>query len=81
MSRSILSSQVGKVSKAGGGMGGGEALFSLLFSKLDGGTRSWDPWVSREEKTRSGIKRPAESPGAASQDRAPERCWETGWRE
>lgn len=59
-------------------MGGGEALFSLLFSKPDGGTRSWDPWVSREEKTRSGIKRPAESPGAASQDRAPERCWETG---
>lgn len=59
-------------------MGGGEALFSLLFPKPDGGARSWDLWVRTEEKTRSGIKRPAESPGAASQDRAPERCWETG---
>lgn len=59
-------------------MGRGEALVSLLFPKPDGGARSWDIWISREEKTRSGIKRPAEPPGAASQARAPERCWETG---
>lgn len=44
-------------------MGRGEALVSLLFPKPDGGARSWDLWVSREEKTRSGIKRPAEPPG------------------
>lgn len=40
--------------------------------------RSWDSWVSREEKTRAGIKKPAEAPRAVFQARDPESCWETG---